>query len=57
MFSNKTRSRKMWAIALASFLMCAVMSAILPTFADEVAGDDVLVLDASLEVAEEATAE
>ncbi len=35
MFSNKTRSRKMWAIALASFLICALMSALIPAFADE----------------------
>ena len=33
MFSQKTR--KLWAIALAAFLICAALSAMLPAFADE----------------------
>ena len=46
MFSNKTRSRRMWAMALASFLICALLSAIIPVFADEPIGDNEFTVDA-----------
>lgn len=66
MFSNKTRSRKMWLLALASFLICAVMSAVIPAFADEpvaVTGDNELAVETAApeeapeEVAEETAEE
>ena len=38
MFSQKTR--KLWAIALAAFLICAALSAMLPAFADEAPTDE-----------------
>ena len=45
MFSCKTR--KMWAIALAVFLICGICSALLPVFADE---EPVLITSAAPEV-------
>ncbi len=38
MFSQKTR--RLWAIALAAFLICAALSAMLPAFADEAPTDE-----------------
>ena len=41
MFSQKTR--KVWAIALAAFLICTALSAVLPAFADEAPTEDAVV--------------
>ena len=56
MFSSKTR--KMWAIALAVFLICGICSALLPVFADEEPVDAALpaeteTAEAPVEAAEE----
>ena len=42
MFSQKTR--KMWAISLAAFLVCAVMSALLPVSAETAPPEDTAVV-------------
>ena len=56
MFSSKTR--KMWAIVLAVFMICSVSTAILPVFADEPAEDILLIAPAPAGDAEtEAAAE
>ena len=53
MFSSKTR--KMWAIALAVFLICGICSALLPVFADEEPVDAQVTTEAeNADVADEA---
>lgn len=60
MFSQKTR--RLWAIALAAFLICAALSAMLPAFADEAPTDETSnevteTLDETAPAPEEASAE